>query len=356
MRSAAETQDEWNDFALELASLVPSRPLDPEIMRILDELGDLSGEPEPAITDADLAELRAYDGDANLPPSPLPAGGKTASILDPDLAAFEADLDRAIAGSGGKTALSDAGENRPQPETGLGFSEDASERCPVKRGKPLPIIPSHTPFDTPSLTLNQHPVTPSLTPHNETSHTPHVRTRTRTRDRHKDRHTEAQKFTRSIQIAREQEGHAFTLKLSKDRQRALVASPDPARLISDKINRALAKAGLKLPRYSFVLETQTSTGQSPHVHGVLILDNIADQQGFANALREAGGKIEGPAAARQLDLKPLDSSYHRWISYCTDSETLAETSDFLGTRKLFYLSETLRRAVLADLKQRPASR
>lgn len=145
-------------------------------------------------------------------------------------------------------------------------------------------------------------------------------------------------------------GLAFTLRLSSKREKELFASSDPARLISQKINRALKVSGFSRPRYAFVLET--AAGRKLHLHGVLILDNEGDQNRFATALKQAGDRIAGFGAGTQLKLKSLDCTWRKWVTYCAGSEELADTSDVLGTRKIVFLSQPLKRLVLDDLAQR----
>ncbi len=367
MNSDAGVEYELEQLADDIRKFAPCRKLTPLENSVMAELDDLVAEFGPAWEldpeisypgsrpsgDRDQSSLDASPG--RMRDTRPREGGDTASSAGSEIPGADATFDQLRSGHGGETAepggetaSQHVGGNGPEPLAPPHFPLAGSQHCLVEGGDD----PSRTSSDA-VLDLDQFLSWQTEVPPIAGSLRTPLR-KDRKRDRHKNRPGPAQKFARSVEIARKKGGFAFTLRLSRRRERLLAGSPDPARSISDRINRALAQAGISEPCYAFVLETETATGQRPHLHGVLILNSGSDQDRFEGALRKAGGRIEGRSASTQLHLRRLDSRAYRWVSYTADSEVLAETSEFLGTKKIIFLSRRLKRAVLDDLDQRPA--
>lgn len=148
--------------------------------------------------------------------------------------------------------------------------------------------------------------------------------------------TPEEKFSRALTFV-SNAGYCLTLNLSEAQEEALRKSRDPARHLSDRINRALKEAGLGAPQYAFSLEV--SPEGRLHVHGTILLPAHADREKVKQALMEAGGRIKGKAAARQVKLEPARDPFG-WASYCL--KDLRRTRKALGTKKLTFISSGLK--------------
>ena len=364
MNTDASVEYELAQLADDIRKFAPCRKLTPLEKSVMAELDDLVAEfgPEldPEISppgsrpSADRDQSSLVSSRVRMRDTQPRVGGDSASSAGSKIPANDATFDQLRSGHGGKTA-EPGGETASNRVGRIGHESLAPPHFPLAGSQHCSVKGGDDPYRTSSdalLDLDQCLSWQTDVPPIADSLRAPFR-KDRKRDRHKNRPGPAQKFARSVEIARKRGGFAFTLRLSRRRELLLAGSPDPARSISDKINRALAQAGISEPCYSFVLETETATGQRPHLHGVLILNSGSDQDRFEGALRKAGGRIEGRGASTQLHLRRLDGRAYRWVSYTADSEVLAETSEFLGTKKIVFLSRRLKRAVLDDLDQRP---
>jgi len=238
-------------------------------------------------------------------------------------------------------ALPSIDESAPKPKDDLGVPESVTNACPV--------APSHALSDTlHSLSLN-----PSDIPSVDCMKLASMQSGLgKAREEKEKKETKAgRKFARALEITGRRSGLAFSLNLGIGVEGTLHHSADPARIISDRLNRAFKNAGFAAPRYALTIEI--SPEHRAHVHGVIIVADQAQQKSnspLRRALVKAGGKIEGRAASRQVDLKPLAAA-SGWHSYII--KDLPKTAAALGTDKLTFISAPLRRDVLQDMEQRP---
>lgn len=197
-----------------------------------------------------------------------------------------------------------------------GFCASEIAVCPVRHPYPLSTLYPATPH---------HPLsTVTLFP---TTRAPKVWKRA----------SKADKFVASIGSVGAGRGYAFTLNLSGSQEEALKAAGDPTRRISDRINRALKAVGVCAPEYSFTLEI-SPLGRL-HLHGAIYVPQWHDLTSVKRALMQAGGKLKGHAASRQVKLKPIDNA-EGWAGYL--QKDVRKTLRNLGTEKLTFISTPLR--------------
>ncbi|MEQ9447658.1 MAG: hypothetical protein RLN70_01995, partial [Rhodospirillaceae bacterium] len=127
--------------------------------------------------------------------------------------------------SAGKIASKPEPRNSQKAHAARASSDRGESVCLVR-----PLTPTQTPLPSPPVT---HPY--STFPKSWKKASPE------------------QKLTASILTAGHG-SHAFTLNLSGKQEAALRASDDPARHMSNRINRAFKAAGIDAPAYSFALE------------------------------------------------------------------------------------------------------
>lgn len=168
--------------------------------------------------------------------------------------------------------------------------------------------------------------TPPTAPHQShpyatTSNPLRTRTTTNTKGTSKPRWRDLgdlHKLQASVESAGRLRGSAWSLNFGIGREGALLASQDPARLLSNDISRELRRAiGRDLP-YSFVLELERDDQgfDRLHAHGVIVLSD-ADKDRVREALVRAGGKIEDSVwADRQLDMRAVTDA-SGWTAYIT---------------------------------------
>jgi len=279
----------WEDFAAEIDKSVEPKPLTParrsmlaEIERELDalclpEAGELPQLVATPRRQTLLERLKAAGNFASVPT------GKTASNSGGKIASFSEPL---------KT------QETHVAHTSFARGETV---CPVRAKSPLP----NTPISTPSKSWKHA--------------------------------TQEQKLSRAVTVIGHA-GYSLTLNLSDAQEEALRKSRDPARHLSDRINRALKEAGIEAPEYAFALEV--SDKGRLHAHGAIVLPAHADRERIKQALMRAGGRIKGKAAARQVKLDPMPEPAG-WASYCL--KDLKLTRKALGTNKIAFLSTGLKR-------------
>lgn len=148
-----------------------------------------------------------------------------------------------------------------------------------------------------------------------------------------------------MHTAEHHSGLTFTLNLSAACEKALLRSDNPARAMSDRINRALKALGCAAPAYGFALEI--SPAGRVHLHGA-VLPGAIDLDTLKRALMKAGGKLKSHAASRQLKFKPFDPTKgaHGWTGYITQDERITRRA--LATDKITFISSGLRRLTRSD--------
>lgn len=138
-------------------------------------------------------------------------------------------------------------------------------------------------------------------------------------------------------------GQVFTLRLNKKDHDQIVASKDPARAMSRRINSAFRKRGLRVPFYSFCLEVTADDRNDLHVHGAIVIGRLRLDQ-VKDALRDAGGRIGGHAGSRQVKVDPFEDERGGptgWANYTKKS--LARTRRVIQHNRVIYIPQQLSR-------------
>ena len=114
--------------------------------------------------------------------------------------------------------------------------------------------------------------------------------------------SKVEKCQRGFQYAAETDGIALSLNFSDLIQARAREHEDPAGYLSDRVTTKLRKHGLAGLPFAFVLEF-SMTGKL-HAHGVIV--PMGQQlQIIEKAFSEAGGRVAGKSAARQLKTSEL---------------------------------------------------
>ncbi|MBO0141590.1 hypothetical protein JZX87_10515 [Agrobacterium sp. Ap1] len=138
------------------------------------------------------------------------------------------------------------------------------------------------------------------------------------------------------------ESLAFTLNLTREKLARYLKSDRPAKALADAVNKACrSKLGRAVP-ISLALEI-SPTGKL-HAHGIATVER-GEWKGFRDALKSAGGKIEGSASGRQTDTRRLWSATG-WTAYM--AKAFHETAEAVGTDKLFYQCNATRAGAKAE--------
>lgn len=135
---------------------------------------------------------------------------------------------------------------------------------------------------------------------------------------------------RVLDFAFRSESVAWTLNLTAKQAARLRQSDRPAKMLADAINRASKRLLGRAVPISLALEV-TATGRL-HAHGIATLER-GEWKLFREALKSAGGKVEGSGAGRQTDTRKLWSATG-WASYI--AKDFAPTVEALGTDRIFY--------------------
>ncbi len=135
---------------------------------------------------------------------------------------------------------------------------------------------------------------------------------------------------RVLDFAFRSESVAWTLNLTAKQAARLRQSDRPAKMLADAINRASKRLLGRAVPISLALEV-TPTGRL-HAHGIATLEH-SEWKLFREALKSAGGKVEGSGAGRQTDTRKLWSATG-WASYI--AKAFALTAEATGTDKVFY--------------------
>ncbi|QWW69355.1 hypothetical protein [Rhizobium sp. WYJ-E13] len=136
---------------------------------------------------------------------------------------------------------------------------------------------------------------------------------------------------RVLDFAFRSESVAWTLNLTaKQATRLRQSDRPPAKMLADAINRASKRLLGRAVPISLALEV-SPTGRL-HAHGIATLER-GEWKAFREALKSAGGKVEGSGAGRQTDTRKLWNAIG-WASYI--AKDFALTAESLGNDKIFY--------------------
>ena len=147
--------------------------------------------------------------------------------------------------------------------------------------------------------------------------------------------TAPQIFNFSTRTAERAGGLAFSLNLSDQVEKSAAATRDPAAFMAARITRSLKASGLAGLPFALTLEA-THLGRL-HLHGVIILGD-ADLEQVKRALMNAGGKLPGRSASRQLSLTVLTDALG-WAGYCAKDEN--RTRREVAGNRLIFISRTM---------------
>lgn len=298
----------WAEFAAELATVTPS-PVCGAALAALEAIDAIGADVDPI--DELERELAAFE---SLDPSERPAHAPAPRHV----ALFERlEASSKIASNPiGKIASKSEGPKEAESVAAHSFVQPVKEH--------LSRVPFSPPLIPPITTLHRHPLS---TPVSASPLPPKTWKEA----------SAADKLKASIALVGQKRGLTFSLNLSPEQEKAMRASADPARHISDRINRQLKAAGVPSPEYGFVLEI--SPQGRLHLHGVLS-PGLHDITAIKQALVRAGGKIKGKAGSTQLLIEPILGA-SIWSRYVT--KDMAKTKHDLGLEKLTYISTPLRR-------------
>jgi len=151
-------------------------------------------------------------------------------------------------------------------------------------------------------------------------------------------------------------GKRFTLRLHKKAHDKIVASRDPARTMSRRINHEFEKRGLRVPYYSFCLEVTADDRNELHVHGAILIGDVGLDV-VKDALRAAGGRVEGRAGSRQVkidDFKDEQGGPAGWANYTKKSVT--RTRRVIQHDRVIYIPQKLGRLCKMVWEQRRGQR
>lgn len=167
-----------------------------------------------------------------------------------------------------------------------------------------------------------------------------------------DRTSALEKLAAAYDVIYSMGGEVITLRLSPKIAASAAAAPDPARFLSRRIVTAFRKAGIDLTRFAFFLEVTQDDRNQLHLHGAIVLGNL-DRAAVKDALRAAGGRIEGPAAARQLEMKGFELDRGGPVGWaCYPTKAALRTQRVIGHDKLTYMGEDLKRLARSAWQQR----
>lgn len=302
--------DFWDDFAIELQALADKKPLSGVAQTALAELDAIAA--PAAHRDSGLAELdRLIASFGPSEPVQYTPQSRCPTLLD------RLQAESKIASNPiGEIASKSEGPKAVESVTAHSFVLPAKSVCPVRHPSP-PLTPTYSP-------LHRHPLS---TPVGASPLSPKTWKEA----------SAADKLKASIALVGKKCGITFNLNLSPAQEKAMRASADPARHISDRINRQLKAAGIPNPEYAFALEV--SPEGRLHLHGV-VSPGPHDLTAIKQALVRAGGKIKGRAASRQLVVRSMPDA-PGWNGYVT--KDMPKTKHDLRLEKLTYISTPLRR-------------
>lgn len=167
-----------------------------------------------------------------------------------------------------------------------------------------------------------------------------------------DRTSALEKLAEAYDVILSLGGEVFTLRLSDKIAASAAAAPDPARFLSRRIISAFRRAGIDLPHFAFSLEVTQDDRHQLHLHGAIDLGNL-DRAAVKDALRRAGGRIEGLGAPRQLEIKGFDVDRGGPVGWaCYPTKAAALTRRVIGHEKLTYIGKDIKSLARSTWEQR----
>lgn len=151
-------------------------------------------------------------------------------------------------------------------------------------------------------------------------------------------------------------GKRFTLRLHKKDHDQVVASQDPARVMSRRINTEFKKRRLPVPYYSFCLEVTADDRNELHVHGAILIGHLPLDV-VKDVLRAAGGRIEGHAGSRQVKIDDFEDEQGGpagWANYTRKSVT--RTRRVIQHARVIHIPQRLGRLCKMEWDQRRGQR
>lgn len=138
-------------------------------------------------------------------------------------------------------------------------------------------------------------------------------------------------------------GQVFTLRLREDvRRRAIASAETPIRFLSRRIQKAFHRYSLPIPLHAFCLEVTRDDRNELHLHGAIVLGDLPLCQ-VKDALRDAGGRIEGKPGSRQIEIKKFDFDRGGpvgWADYTR--KALTRTRRVIQHNQVTYIHSRLR--------------
>lgn len=163
------------------------------------------------------------------------------------------------------------------------------------------------------------------------------------------------KLSEAYMVIEKMGGMLFTLNLRPRDHDVIVASKDPARTMSRRIQKAFRREGLPVPLLAFCLEV-TTNGNRLHIHGAILVGDL-DLRTVKYALRDAGGRIEGRAGSRQVQIKKFRRDRggpEGWANYT--KKAVRRTQRVIGHDRVTYIPLDLNRVCRPLWDQRRGQR
>ncbi|HVW54923.1 MAG TPA: hypothetical protein VHC00_04515 [Rhizobiaceae bacterium] len=155
-------------------------------------------------------------------------------------------------------------------------------------------------------------------------------------------HWAHEKLAQAFMAVEAAQGATFNLHLSAKIQKTLCNHLDPARLMAHYIRRKLRAQFGECPPFGFAFDV--SDKGRLHLHGAII--PLAMEEEHLNALDKAlmaaGGRMKGARIVRQMQ-NYMNVCYDGigWAAY--SQKNFDEAVQFLGTRKVTFISNSLKR-------------
>lgn len=135
------------------------------------------------------------------------------------------------------------------------------------------------------------------------------------------------------------EAVAFSLNFSSARLERLMTSADPARVLSQELNRAARVCFGSIIPVAFAFDVSPD-GDRLHIHGIAITPDFENEtvNRLRQMLKRAGGVVHGLGGGRQCSI----DVYHNaegWRGYLLKDQ--ARTVKVLGTEKITFVSREL---------------
>jgi hypothetical protein len=150
-------------------------------------------------------------------------------------------------------------------------------------------------------------------------------------------------------------GLIFTLRLRRDMHDKFVAAADPCRAVYKRIDRSFARFGVNVQHYAYFLEVTRDDRNDLHLHGALSLGN-SSRELARTALSYAGGKMTGPAAARQVDFMNFDGERGGPFGWARSAKAVTRTRGVIQHARVTYISAPLRNLARDEYELKRRSR